>query len=605
MIKTFNINLAGQIFNINEDAYEQLLNYFNSLEKFYAMEEGKDEILNDIKSRFAEIFLAKGKNYIITLDDANTAINNMGKPEEFDTNDDVNNDTPNNTTAQETTQTTGKSKRIYRDSDNALVAGVCSGLSYYFGINDPIWMRLIFIVMVFVGFGSPFIIYLILWIIMPEANTVAQKLEMKGEQINLSNIERKVKDEFNKVSDNIGKNSGGILSKIVSFIGKFVLLFIKVILGFGAIMLAIVGGALLLGLLIAAIIIAGLSIFGIPMANRLFFENGSDGWMFGIGTLLICIIPVIFGIAAMVHFLSKNSKPLKKQLIFPLLGLFLFGFLLINISGYHAKQLVSEKRRINQTYALAQPNSMDTLQLIVNPSLLEKNRNEVNININDASDVFDLLSIENENFFPIEIEIYPSLTDSFSIVREYAANGKSTQEALENAGTFTHNIQQKGNKIIIDPYIEFNKEKVKFRNQKLKIKVYVPEGKVIRWDANTENYMDVDKLAINWDHIRNGSMPPMPPMPPLPPNAPKTKIQIQKDSTKIIINVDPSKNIDDELERAQEKLEAAREKLEAARDRIDFEQENIEDSLDAVFERNLGRQHYIFRMINGELVPID
>ena len=84
MIKTFNINLAGQIFNINEDAYEQLSAYFNSLRAFYANESDKDEIIRDIEARFAELFLAKGKNYIVTKEDATTVINLMGNPQEFD-----------------------------------------------------------------------------------------------------------------------------------------------------------------------------------------------------------------------------------------------------------------------------------------------------------------------------------------------------------------------------------------------------------------------------------------------------------------------------------------------------------------------------------------
>ena len=82
MIKTFNINLAGQIFNINEDAYEQLSGYFNTLRTFYANEEDKDEIIRDIESRFAELFLAKGKNYIITKTDTTEVVNMMGNPQE-------------------------------------------------------------------------------------------------------------------------------------------------------------------------------------------------------------------------------------------------------------------------------------------------------------------------------------------------------------------------------------------------------------------------------------------------------------------------------------------------------------------------------------------
>ncbi|HRB93093.1 MAG: PspC domain-containing protein [Chitinophagales bacterium] len=602
MIKTFNINLAGQIFNINEDAYEQLLSYFNSLEKFYVNEEGKDEILNDIKARFAELFLAKGKNIIISMEDANAAINNMGKPEEFDVSEDSTNTTAEqNTTTQTEFASTSTSKRLFRDNDNALVAGVCSGLSYYFGINDPVWLRLAFIIFVIIGFGSPFLIYLILWIILPEATTSAQKLEMKGEKINLSNIEKKVKDEFNKVSDNVSKNSNGVLSKIVNFIGKFVLLFIKFILGLGAVLAALIGGATVLGLFIGALVIAFISIFGIPLANRFFFESSSDGWMFGIGILLICIIPVILGVVTLIHVLSKKTKPLRKQLVFPLIGLFLFGFLLINISGYHAKQLIAEKRKINQSFSIQNADNLDTLQLTINPALLDHEHSGDNIEINGISDIIELVADHNENIYPVEIEIYPSINDSFSIVREYSANGRNTQEALDNAVSFNHQMTQVNNRIVIDPFIEFNKNNIKFRNQKLKIKVFVPEGKIIRWDNNTEKYIDLDMISFNWDYVKH----PMPPAPPAPPVIPNAKIQIQKDSTKIIINVEGNKNIEEELDRAQEKLDHAREKIQEAHERFSDEQDDHFDSIEDEININLSKQHYIFRMVNGELIPID
>ena len=199
MIKTFNINLAGQVFNINEDAYEQLSAYFNSLRTFYANEADKDEIIRDIESRFAELFLVKGKNYIVTKGDAMEVINMMGNPQDFD----EEKQQENTKETQQTTATAASSavtKRLYRDSDNGLLAGVCAGLSAYLGINDAIWLRLAFIALTFIGIGSPLLIYIILAVVMPKAETAAQKLEMRGEPINLSNIEKKIKDEADNIT---------------------------------------------------------------------------------------------------------------------------------------------------------------------------------------------------------------------------------------------------------------------------------------------------------------------------------------------------------------------------------------------------------------------
>ncbi|MBP8192592.1 MAG: PspC domain-containing protein [Chitinophagales bacterium] len=594
MIKTFNINLAGQIFNINEDAYEHLSGYFNSLRTFYANEDDKDEIIRDIEARFAELFLAKGKNYIVTKADTTEVVNMMGNPQEFDEDAKTENNTASGS-QQTTTQIPG-GKRLYRDFDGGLITGVCAGLSAYFGINDAIWMRLLFIGLTFIGIGSPILIYIILSLIMPKAETATQKLEMKGEPVTLDNIVKSINVET------VNVKSKGIFNQIISFFGAGVMMFFKILLWIGIAFAIVIGSIMIFSLFVAAIVFSVLALFGIPVVNNYFFTSSADGWFLGAGALLVCIIPLIFGITALVHVLSKKLKPLTKKVVFPLVGLFLFGLLLLNISGYNAKKLVSEKKKVNQTFPLNYGYKSDTLQLSINPTILDEKYD--NVNISGLGDLFDFINEHNDKFFPVEIEIYPSANDSFSVVKEFSANGSDDKDAIKNATTFTHTVSQINNKLIIDPYIQFENSKIKYRNQKLKIKVYVPEGKIIRWDARTEKYMDVDKLAINWDNV-TGAVPPMPPMPPLPPSA-NHKIEIKTskngDSTKgskIVINIDSdNEDVNAALDKAQEKIDEAREKLENAQDEID-------DTLNDEFENSLQRQHYIFKMVNGELIAID
>lgn len=597
MIKTFNINLAGQIFNINEDAYEHLSQYFNSLRTFYANEEDKDEIIRDIEARFAELFLAKGKNYIITKQDAEEVVNLMGNPQEFDEeNHQASSSTTNNyTTASSNTKFSGK--RLYRDMDNSIVAGVCSGISNYLGINDPIWLRITFILLTFftVGFWM-FAIYPILWFIIPEAITSAQKLEMKGEAINLSNIEKKIKD------DTFMEKPKGIFNQIIAFLGAGTLIFFKILLWFAIGIAIFMSGAIILSLIVMLIVLAIVTVIGIPFANAFYFNNSSDGWFLGIGGLLVGIIPIIMLIVGLVHLISKKSKPFTKKFVFPMIGLFLFGFLLLNISSYHARQLVSEKKKINQTFPLSSLYKSDTLQITVNPSIKDENYSD--ININGITGLVNLISEQRNNIIPVKIEILQSATDSFYIIKEYSASGKNNKDAILNASLIKHNINQINNKVIIDPYIQFENENenVKFRNQKLHIRVYVPEGKVIKWDKRTEEYMDMDNIAINWDDVRY----PMSPLPPLPPMSKKQNHQIEiktskngdSAASKIVINIDSdNEDINDALDKAQEKIDEAREKIDDA-ETIDISNIDEEDN-------RLYRQHYIFKMVNGELVPID
>ena len=596
MIKTFNINLAGQIFNINEDAYEHLSGYFNSLRTFYANEDDKDEIIRDIEARFAELFLAKGKNYIVTLADTTEVVNMMGNPQEFDEEAKTENSSSYSSTQHTSTQQAASGKRLYRDYDGGLITGVCAGLSAYFGINDAIWLRLLFIGLTFIGIGSPILIYIILSLIMPKAETAAQKLEMKGEPVTLDNIVKSINVET------VNVKSKGIFNQIISFFGAGIMMFFKVLLWIGIAFAIFIGSILVFSLFVAAIVFSVLALFGIPIANSYYFNNASDGWFFGIGGLLVFITPIIFGVVAIVHLLSKKVKPLKKSVVFPLVGLFFFGLLLLNISGFNAKKLVAEKKKINQTFPLNYAYKSDTIQLTINPEIEDEDYD--NVNINGLGGLFDFINDHDDKFFPVEIEIYPSSSDSFTIVKEFSANGTDDKDAIKNATSYTHVISQNNNKLIIDPYIQFADSKVKFRNQKLKIKVYVPEGKVIRWDARTEKYMDVDKLAINWDNV-TGAVPPMPPMPPLPPVS-NHKIEIKTNkkgdssSSKIVINIDSdNEDINAALDKAQQKLDEAREKIEEA------ENIDISDEFDVNFDERMTRQHYIFKMVNGELIAID
>jgi phage shock protein PspC (stress-responsive transcriptional regulator) len=596
MIKTFNINLAGQIFNINEDAYEHLSGYFNSLRTFYANEDDKDEIIRDIEARFAELFLAKGKNYIVTLADTTEVVNMMGNPQEFDEEAKTENSSSYSSTQHTSTQQAASGKRLYRDYDGGLITGVCAGLSAYFGINDAIWLRILFIGLTFIGIGSPILIYIILSLIMPKAETAAQKLEMKGEPVTLDNIVKSINVET------VNVKSKGVFNQIISFFGAGIMMFFKVLLWIGIAFAIFIGSILVFSLFVAAIVFSVLALFGIPIANSYYFNNASDGWFFGIGGLLVFITPIIFGVVAIVHLLSKKVKPLKKSVVFPLVGLFFFGLLLLNISGFNAKKLVAEKKKINQTFPLNYAYKSDTIQLSINPEIEDEDYD--NVNINGLGGLFDFINDHDDKFFPVEIEIYPSSSDSFTIVKEFSANGTDDKDAIKNATSYTHAISQNNNKLIIDPYIQFADSKVKFRNQKLKIKVYVPEGKVIRWDARTEKYMDVDKLAINWDNV-TGAVPPMPPMPPLPPVS-NHKIEIKTNkkgdssSSKIVINIDSdNEDINAALDKAQQKLDEAREKIEEA------ENIDISDEFDVNFDERMTRQHYIFKMVNGELIAID
>lgn len=196
MKTTVSVNIGGLAFYIDDDAYEILKKYMRKIELQYAKEEGYEEIISDIEARVADLFRERVSDYkqSVTKADVIEVIGIMGDPEDFE-----------NAKSDERTSVinVAKSSRMYRDVDRRIVGGVCAGLAAYWSI-DVMLMRVLFVVFAFAG-GAALIVYLILWIVMPAALTTAQKLEMKGEPVNVENIKRTVKDEFGKVKDSFKK----------------------------------------------------------------------------------------------------------------------------------------------------------------------------------------------------------------------------------------------------------------------------------------------------------------------------------------------------------------------------------------------------------------
>ena len=236
MKKTYNINLGGIVFHIDEDAYELLDKYLSNLRIHFSKEEGAEEIVHDMELRISELFSERlyEKKQVITLKDVEEIIAQMGKPEEF---------------SEDTTQDTNEyikeekgPKRLFRDPDNKVIGGVCSGIAAYLGW-DVTAVRIIFIALAlpFILNGSLIlngvvIAYIIAWIIIPEANTATEKLSMKGMKVNVENIGKTVTDGFEKVNAYVKSDKPrSILHKIGEAIVSVVGFLVKAVLVIAAI----------------------------------------------------------------------------------------------------------------------------------------------------------------------------------------------------------------------------------------------------------------------------------------------------------------------------------------------------------------------------------
>lgn len=186
---TVNINLGGYAFNVDEDAYERLRQYLKTIEREFSGETSSAEIISDIEGRVAELFKGRLTAYkqVINMKDVEEVMDILGSPELIS----------GSGSAESEPRTYSSSRRIYRDPDRRIFGGVCAGLAAYLNI-DALIIRIVFAILFLAG-GFGILIYLVLWVVLPEAKTTAQKLEMRGDPVNIENIKESVKREFDTV----------------------------------------------------------------------------------------------------------------------------------------------------------------------------------------------------------------------------------------------------------------------------------------------------------------------------------------------------------------------------------------------------------------------
>ena len=183
------IHLAKTPYDIELDAKEVLQKYLSEIKQMM----GSEDTMYEIEARMVELLGERGvqSNGIITMSDVEDLRSKMGLPKEFS-------DSESNEDSQaDLTPSNSPAKRLMRDTDNAIFGGVCAGIAAYWGIN-PLWVRLLFIISPFITFGTALLVYIIIWISLPEAKTVAEKLQMRGEPVTLNSLKKAANNSESK-----------------------------------------------------------------------------------------------------------------------------------------------------------------------------------------------------------------------------------------------------------------------------------------------------------------------------------------------------------------------------------------------------------------------
>ncbi|MES1217236.1 MAG: PspC domain-containing protein [Bacteroidota bacterium] len=598
MKKIININLSGRVIPIEDSAYEKLQGYIESLRRYFAREEGRDEIINDIESRIAEIMsekIRKGAS-CVTDDDIDAIIASMGRPEDFD--EDTAETEPKSQQQSSNTQSTyayseepKKKNRLYRDSADKVVGGVCSGLANYLNV-DPAIIRLLFAIITFGGFGSGIIIYIlfwiilpekdlekhggkrvyrnpdekvlggvasgiaaytgkepymvrlifaaplllnillsvlswpffhagavfpnlvfgsltgtfilayiILWIVLPEAKSQYQKMEMRGEKVDVNAIRQNVKEGMDQVKDrakefgeevkesaqkfgakakDFASGRGATWGKEVGEAGVRVGVSVGHVIGvlFKAFFLFI-AGTIAFGLFVGlmALIFGGVGVW--PLKN--YVLNGFWQNIFAWGTLLFFLgVPVIAFITWLVRRMMRVRSQ-KSYLGWMFGGLWALGWLSASLLAASLTNDFRRNQKVETPVSVTQP--------LKGKIIVRVNEPEVRYSGN-----FWWLDVDNEGWdinedslrmANIKVRIEKSEDSNYSVsVARYSA-GRDGNDAKNRANHILYNVSYSDSILNLGSGLTINKDD-KFRFQRIIVNIKVPVGKKIRFDETVD-----------------------------------------------------------------------------------------------------------------------
>lgn len=527
MKKNISINISGIIFHIEEDGYEILKKYLDSINRYFSTFEDSSEILADIESRIAEIFLSKlnEEKQVITVDDVNALMATMGSVSDFRAVEEESTSSAEGPEPAESTSTTGSyipPRRLMRDQKRKILGGVCAGLGNYFN-TDPLWIRLLFAALLFVyGFtaivyiimwivvpgsydldepqlgkkmfrdpqtkviggvsggvaaylgtdiilvrvlfilltfagGLGVFLYIILWISVPEAKTITEKIQMQGEPVTLSNIESRIKRNFNIGEGEEESTATKILlfpfrliGAVLTALGKIIEPLFEVIrvaagvvivlIGVAMLFSIIVTGGVLIGLFASAPWVAGFNDMEIPIEV---FTRAFPGWL-AIAAVVAALVPAIF-------IILLGASAIARRIVFQSTAgwtLFVLFFVSVALLAVGIPKIV---------YAFHEDG-----EYIVENSYRITGKTAV-LRLNETDTKYDGTTLTLRGHEGAD----------FRLVQSFEAQGSSRNDAIQNAKMVEYNVTFSDSVFVFDEDLRFRDDAI-FRAQHLNMTLYIP-----------------------------------------------------------------------------------------------------------------------------------
>ena len=482
MNKATNIHLAQTLFSIDEIAYNRLKKYLDQLERLFKNTEGAKDILEDIEARIAELFtdLKKDERYVISVEDVEKVIDTLGTPEDLAGED-----------AEQDSPSPSQPKKLFRDPDDRFIGGVAGGLSHYIGL-DSVWIRLILLILFFSSVGGVVLVYILLWILVPEAKTTAEKLMMKGEPVNVSNIKKKIKEELDQVSEKVKdvdyENMGSQLKKKSKDFSDFLLNVAKGIVKILTLLIGIfmlfIAGMVLLGLFISAII--G-SVFSAMIPHELIQFGLSLNlplFVLGFFALLIVGIPFVFLFMLGLQLLAQNKSIMSRMTKLILLGLWILALITLLVFGIVETKSFAISAKQNSMEMLDQQTA-DTLKVYLNDD--HKQTETVTV-----FNHFTLIEDEDENQYRLDrnvrININQNNADTIELSVEKNARGWQQKQAIQNAEAIDYKYDYFDHQLVLDGFWLSPIEN-KSHPENVHLNLLIPQGQYVYLDQDLGKYL--------------------------------------------------------------------------------------------------------------------
>jgi phage shock protein PspC (stress-responsive transcriptional regulator) len=504
MKKTITSSIGGMVFHVEEDAHLKLSHYLDEIKISLQSSEGRDEIMADIEARVAELLQQRVKDIqqVVTIADVDMVIGVMGSPEAFSTGEEG---AKKQSYTYSTYAGNTSYKRVFRDTDDKVLFGVCSGIAHHFGI-DPLWLRLAFGLSFLLG-GFGFILYILLTIILPKAYTSAEKLEMRGEPVDINNIKRTVEEEmedlknratnfrrdyrngrYRNAGGDFGRRTGDFFSSLGHGVGGVVGGIIKGVFAFVGFILVFVFSMLLIALVVS--LFTDINVVHLSGAHghwahysvhnifTMLAINGAAKTLLLIGTGLFIGIPLL----ALIIRIGKATIGVQSRmhgLRIALFFMWMTGLVLIIVGSVQTFGHFSVTGTARDEVKFSNP--AKTLYISM--------PNE------DYGDV--TLSIDSLNFYIMDnntfqgnpsICIQQSPDSNFHLEVEKYARGISLQEASESASGIDYSFSQHDSILNLSPTFQLQPG-TGWRKQKMELSLMIPANKVVALPVGIDRIM--------------------------------------------------------------------------------------------------------------------